>query len=387
MAVVEPYQRYQMLQQYVGWTAEDAQRVQALRPLVEPVFDDLITDFYDAIQQEPNAGKVITGGEVQVDRLKVTLRGWLDELFSGKYDRDYAVRRWSVGHRHVEIGLPQVYTDMALSRLRKGLIGAISKRWTGEAAELARSITSVNQLIDIDLAMIADAYQSEQLVRQQRAERLATIGQVAGGVAHELRNPLNVVKTSAYYLMHAKNPSPEKVKEHLLRIERQVGQADEVITALNGFAKLPLPEFRPVSLKQCLESVLETLSVPASIEVILESPEPSPEGLADAAQLQIVLSNLVRNAIDAMASGGQLRLQVTTGNPLAVVSVSDTGVGIPPEQLARITEPLYSTKARGIGLGLAIAKAILDKHNATLNVESEVGTGTTFTVSLPAAVS
>src|SRR5438093_8079356 len=100
---------------------------------------------------------------------------------------------------------------------------------------------SLNTLLDLDLAIIEDAYQAEYTARQQRTERLAAIGQVAGGIAHELRNPLNVVKTSVYYLLNARNPTPAKTAEHLQRIERHVVVADGVITALSNFARLPLP--------------------------------------------------------------------------------------------------------------------------------------------------
>ena len=99
-------------------------------------------------------------------------------------------------------------------------------------------------LLDLDLALIEDAYQTEYQRRQQAAERLATIGQVAGGVAHELRNPLNVIKTSVYYLRNAKAPSPDKQQSHLERIDRQVSVADGVIMALNSFARLPLPALK-----------------------------------------------------------------------------------------------------------------------------------------------
>jgi signal transduction histidine kinase len=143
--------------------------------------------------------------------------------------------------RHVEIGLDQVYTNVALSRMRTGLIQGIGDRWQGSRDDLVATVNSLNKLIDLDLAKIEDAYQAEYLARQQRSERLAAIGQVSGGIAHELRNPLNVVQTSAYYLLNARNPSPEKTAEHLRRIEQQVGVANGVITTLSNFAKMPVP--------------------------------------------------------------------------------------------------------------------------------------------------
>src|SRR4029077_5796733 len=122
----------------------------------------------------------------------------------------------------------------ALSRLRKGLLQTLEKVWQGEGCQLLAVRQSLNTLLDLDLAEIEDAYQAEYMARQQRSERLAAIGQVAGGVAHELRNPLNVVKTSVYYLLNPRTPRPEKVNEHLQRIDHHVGVADSAITTLSS---------------------------------------------------------------------------------------------------------------------------------------------------------
>src|SRR5436190_20817123 len=108
------FRRYQELQAYVGWTEDDARRVQAVGPLLEPSFGALIDDFYQEIERHPEAAKVITGGKAQIERLKGTLVAWACELFSGRYDIDYVHRRWRVGRRHVEIGLDQVFTNVAL---------------------------------------------------------------------------------------------------------------------------------------------------------------------------------------------------------------------------------------------------------------------------------
>src|SRR5687767_10496856 len=112
------FARYQDLQNYVAWTLADEKRVAAAAAIVAPHFRALIDDFYAEIERHPVASRVITGGQAQVDRLKELLCKWLAELFDGPYDLQYVARRWRVGLRHVEIGLPQVYTAAALSRLR-----------------------------------------------------------------------------------------------------------------------------------------------------------------------------------------------------------------------------------------------------------------------------
>jgi signal transduction histidine kinase len=381
------YQRYQDLQTYVAWTDEDARRVNAIAGVLEPCLPALVDDFYAEIERHPEARKVITGGAAQIARLKGTLVQWLRELLAGPYDRDYVLRRWRVGWRHVEIGLDQVYTNVALSRLRTGLHHGLQERWRGDPADLPATARALNKLLDLDLAIIEDAYQNEYAARQQRAERLAAIGQVAGGIAHELRNPLNVVKTSVYYLLNARNPTPEKKAEHMQRIERQVLLADGVITALSNFAKLPVPNLVPFPVERCVREALEFNPLPESVQVTVDCPADLPRVLADADQLRIVFANLFRNAREAMPQGGRLAVTGRRAGDAVEVDVADTGVGIPPERLAHVTEPLYSTKARGLGLGLAIARAILDKNKGGLRAASEPGRGSTFTVRLTADLS
>jgi len=380
----EVYRRYQELQAWVGWTEESARRVAATAELLTPLFPALIDDFYDEIGRHPDARKVITGGQEQINRLKGTLIQWLGELLAGRYDQKYVARRWQVGWRHVEIGLEQVYTNVALSRLRLGLMRALHDNWPGELQELQDTVRSLNKLLDLDLAIIEDAYQAEYAARLQRSERLAAIGQVAGGVAHELRNPLNVVKTSVYYLLNAKNPTPEKKAEHLRRIEKHIVLADGVITALSNFAKLPVPNRTPFAVEQCVRETLDTNPLTDNIQLTIDCLPSLPPALADSDQVRIVFANLIRNAREAMPQGGGLTVTARVVDGGIETTVADSGVGIPVEQLSRVMEPLYSTKARGLGLGLAIARAILEKNGGSLRVASEPGRGTTFTVFLQA---
>src|SRR5579863_6333500 len=157
------YNRYCELQSYVGWTDADAERIVAAAPLLEAYLLPLIDDFYEEIERHPNARKVITGGPAQIERLKGTLVRWIRDLLGGRYDAEYVAGRWRVGWRHVEIGLDQVYTNVALSRLRTGLIRSLHEVWPGEPMALKETVRALNKLLDLDLAIIEDAYQAEYM--------------------------------------------------------------------------------------------------------------------------------------------------------------------------------------------------------------------------------
>ncbi|QDU60859.1 Globin-coupled histidine kinase [Planctomycetes bacterium Pan216] len=383
MTVSREWLRYDELRRYVGWTDEDAERVHSLKPLLRARLPELIDDFYATIEREPKVASVIVGGQEQIQRLRVSLLGWLEQLLSGDYGEDYVRRRRRVGARHVEIGLDQVYTNVALSRLRAGLMRMLEQEWAGDLEAKRQAIRSLNMLIDLDVTIIEDAYQDAFVARLQEQERMATIGQVAGGVAHELRNPLNVVGTSAYYLLNAKSVTPEKYVEHLLRIERQVRTADRVITALADFARTPMPTKVPFCLRACIDEILAQESLPPTIDVRVDCADALPRAIGDKAQIGIAIANIIRNAGESMESGGLLHLEARAEPNAIRLSVSDTGTGVEPVDLERITEPLYSTKARGIGLGLALTKLLLNRNEGSLSVESTPGKGTTMTIRVP----
>jgi len=166
------YEKYCELQRYVGWNDSDQARVAAVSQLLLKHSESLIDDFYQEIQRHPRAAAVITGGEAQINQLKTTLRLWLRQLLQGPYDSDYVVLRAKVGRRHVAIGLDQVYTNAALSRLRNGLCMALVKEWkAGSSDELMQTAGSLNKLLDLDLAIIEDAYQTDYIATQQNLSK------------------------------------------------------------------------------------------------------------------------------------------------------------------------------------------------------------------------
>lgn len=164
------YDRYRDLQAYVGWTDEDATRIKGVAKLVEQHTHLLIEDFYAEIQRHPDAARVITGGQAQINRLKVSLTAWLRESLEGRGDKDYVTRRWNIGLRHAEIGLNPAYTSAAMSRLRNGVIEIISRSPGHSSDELHKLVQSFNKLLDLDLSIIQDAYNTEYLKREKEAE-------------------------------------------------------------------------------------------------------------------------------------------------------------------------------------------------------------------------
>jgi len=221
----------------------------------------------------------------------------------------------------------------------------------------------------------------EQLVRR---ERLAVLGQLSGGVAHELRSPLGAIRNAAYFLnMVLEEPEPE-VKESLDILEKEVAASDRIINSLLDFARPKPLAPEEVNINDVIQDMLSRSDVPENVEVVSQLDESLPNIQADSTQLGIVFGNIIRNAIQAMLEGGKLVVKSEVPGPEWVaVSFADTGVGIPPEDVPKLFEPLFTTKAKGIGLGLAIIKNLIEKHGGTIEVESEVGKGTTFTVKLP----
>ena len=168
---VNSFDKYCEMQRFVGWDAVDYQRVTAVRDVLLARSDDIVDDFYNQIGLHPRAAEVITGGAAQILLLKSTLRLWLRQLLTGPYDNDYVVLRTKVGQRHVVIGLDQVYTNAALSRMRQTLCRIISQTWQGSSGELTATLGSLNKLLDLDLTIIEDAYQTEFAAQQQRLSK------------------------------------------------------------------------------------------------------------------------------------------------------------------------------------------------------------------------
>ena len=218
----------------------------------------------------------------------------------------------------------------------------------------------------------------EALVRQ---ERLAVLGQMAGSVGHELRNPFGVIKNACYFLnMKMDTIQDEAVKENIKLINQEIDIANRIISDLLDFARVKSPELKETDLNQLVKETMSGLSVPENITLSTDLAPGLAPLFIDPVQVTQIFRNLMENAVQAMPEGGSL--SIATRETVAGVEVSfvDLGCGIPEEDLEKIFEPLITTKAKGIGLGLAVSKRLAAANGAKIMVESTPGQGSTFTI-------
>jgi len=241
------------------------------------------------------------------------------------------------------------------------------------------------------LLMLHDVSERKRLQeRLHKAERIAELGTVASGMAHEIGTPMNVILGRAEYLMERVKEEP--IKKGLQTIISQVERIARVMNQLLTFARRKSPERRPLDLRQTVEGTLEIFQerlVKNRVKVETSFTSSCPPILADADQMSQVVINLVMNAVHAMPDGGLLRIELAPADQMVQLTVTDTGHGIPQDAIQRIFEPFFTTKefGKGTGLGLTVVKEIIEEHQGSITVQSAPGTGTTFTILLPEASS
>jgi two-component system NtrC family sensor kinase len=278
-------------------------------------------------------------------------------------------------------------------------IDAISK---GEIGELAQSYnTMADNLEEAKSELTKWAKTLERRVEERtiqlkktqnqlmQSEKLASLGKLAAGVAHELNNPLTGVLTYAS-LLHESAPEESEQKEDLEIIINETKRCREIIRGLLDFARQSKPAKKEVNINSVLQDTLAVIkyqSVFRDIEIVQKLDESIPPVPLDADQFEQVFMNIIMNAAEAMPDGGTLTLEtsLTDGGNSIQLSFSDTGSGIKKEHMDKLFDPFFTTKevGKGTGLGLAVTYGIVKRHNGTIEVKSTIGEGTTFIVTLP----
>lgn len=216
------------------------------------------------------------------------------------------------------------------------------------------------------------------------SERLAALGQLSGSISHELRNPLGVIDSSVYYLKMKLSDADAKVQEHLSRIKGEVVKCTSIIQSLLNLTGMKKPAKRPTNLVEAIDRAIAGSKIPPEVSIVREGPDCEVFVNADAEQLGMMFENIIVNAVQAMEGGGIFTVGAHTDNKdWAAVFWRDTGPGIAPEALGKVFEPLFSTKAKGIGFGLSICRMIAESHGGSIDARSEPGQGATLVVRLP----
>jgi two-component system sensor histidine kinase HydH len=332
----------------------------------------------------PGARQAITGGQAQIDRLKQTLTRWMDRMLLGPHDEDYYELRARIGRMHVRIALPQQYMFTAMDRIRVRLLDVVRTQITDDPAKVERVATALNQILDLELAIMLETYREDLEAKNRNAERLATIGQFAASIGHELRNPLGVVESSVYLLrqhLRAEAEAPA-VKKHLDRIGAEVERASKTIHDLLDLARNRPPQRRKTSLRELVDSAAEASLLPAAVTLHISVPADLTLTI-DQDQVRQVLTNLFSNAMQALKGRGQIWVEVEPAADGGTrLRVRDDGPGIPAEARSRIFEALFTTKAKGSGLGLALCRRIMEAHGGTIDAETRPG-GASFVLHFP----
>ena len=299
----------------------------------------------------------------------------------------------------------EIPVELSLSSVK------IKGKWN--AIAIVRDITSHKRAEkEIRDKNVALEQRSEQLLSAQeeliRKEKLAVLGQLSGSVAHEMRNPLAVISNAVYFLKALQMSQDERIKEYLEIISEEVGNAGNIITNVLDFSRTKTPNIVPTKVSQLVKNVLDRCAVPDGITISTNLPESLPLLKVDPLQIYQVMQNLITNAIQAMPQGGSVTISArsvhdsqaqpresdgnvvqigeadfNSGSGFIEISVLDTGEGISPENMKKLFQPLFTTKVRGIGLGLTLCRNLTEANGGCIAAESRQAEGTLFRVTLP----
>jgi signal transduction histidine kinase len=252
-----------------------------------------------------------------------------------------------------------------------------------EIGQLARNFNEMTAALEKNREL-------EDQLRQ--AEKSAVIGRLGSAIAHEIRNPLNYINLTLDHLKNKFAPADGRTAEYsklIVQIKNEVARINQQISDFLNYSRPAKANLQPVDARKTVEDSLRLVEAQAAeneIKIGVVERENVPQIMADPEFLRSVFNNLFINAVQSMGSvGGNLNVKISPDGPFVCFEISDTGNGIPEENLTKRFEPYFSTKETGTGLGLAIVQKIVDIHNGSIDVESSVGEGTKFTVRIPAA--
>ena len=350
-------------------------------------------------------GQPISELFTEEDRKELDFKGWENENQGAKSNIFRNVEKTYLAKDGRRI--PVLFSSSLIrdkNRMLTGIVCVtrdITKRKEAEELAEKRRVALEDRIRKSEESRKAMLYMVEDLNRTSRelksaqdhlirSERLAAIGELAGGVAHELRNSLGVLTNAVAYLKLAIPTADQTVKKNLNHMKENVNRANKVISDLLDFARDTRAAKSVFPISAMTDGVLKDMKLPGMIEVEKRWPEEEACLVyADREHVYHIIFNLLKNAGEAMTApdrnpeGGKLTLSCRRdGEEKVIFSVSDTGVGVPPEEKEKIFDPLFTKKSSGIGLGLSLSRRYAELNGGSITVESEEGVGSTFTLTL-----
>jgi signal transduction histidine kinase len=250
-------------------------------------------------------------------------------------------------------------------------LGRLARSFNHMTEELAAARAELEQRVASRTRELAQAVTQLQTAQEElvREEKMATLGRLASSVGHELRNPLAVMTNAVYYLDAVLREVPPQVREYLGILRHEIGLSEKIVGDLLDFARIKPPQLQAIRLTDLVESQIERLGTLDGVSIVRQFDSDIPPVWADPAQIGQIIFNLLTNAIQAVAErNGTITVRARHSGGRAVVEVEDDGPGVPPDLRERIFEPLFTTKARGIGLGLSVSKSLAEANSGTLRL-------------------
>ncbi len=370
------------LKSYVGFSPADTEILREFLPFVEQEIPRIVDDFYDLSTLHPEASQVFSGPE-QVERLKQSMKRWMLTGLAGPHDEEFYRKRSRIGRVHVQIGLPQRFMFTAMNVIRRDFHHLVAKHCGPEEARRQKIDDALDRLFDIELAIMLQTYHEDSDARLRRHERLATIGQIAASIGHDLRNPLGVMQSSLY-LLGKRSPEDNRLQRHVSKIDAQIKLCDEIISNLLELARSSPPRRERVDFAAMMQELIDSAAVPAHIQTELEIDE-GVECYVEPSLLRQALVNLLDNASKAyLGRTGRVWVSVNQQLDGVTIEVADEGPGFAPDIMQRVFEPLVTSRSTGTGLGLALVKGIIERHGGSVGARNRAqGTGAIVSLYLP----
>jgi signal transduction histidine kinase len=369
---------------------EDARALAMFARHAAPHYRDIAEAFYSRLAEHDEARRAFTGPE-QVERLKATLCTWMATLLSGPWDHTYFEGRVRIGWLHVKIGVAQRYVCAGFDLFRRPFQRIAAEAFASDPGARERVCESIDKILSLDLTIILQAYADAQLQealaeRERRAERLAALGTLTAGLAHEIRNPLNSAHlqlTVAQKRLAEPEPDLAPARTALVLADEELMRLAALVDDFLDFAAPAPLQRQKHDLRAIAEQALASQAAEAmknGTELSLR-PGDSAAASVDAPKLEEALRQLIRNAVEASGSGGRVHLRVNANQHRVLIEVEDDGPGLPAPE-SRLYEPFFTTKSLGTGLGLSIVHRIVTDHGGEVSAQRR-DDRTVFTVTLP----